>query len=197
MYPSEQKHSSLCNPVKGSGKFQIRQACSFERGLIKIFLMKQQTARTDLLKDRYHLKPLPEEGGYFWENFRDDKATNIYYLMEQEHSFSAFHRVAVEETWTFVTDEDGNSPVYLYVLDYDGKGGLTRIELNPSNPRFTVPPGKWFAAEVAGQGAFSLVTCYCEPPFEYKYFELGDRKVLSEKFPEHRRLIEKLTRRAP
>ena len=156
--------------------------------------MKEQPATVDILKARYHLQPLSEEGGYFWENFRDDKATNIYYLMEQDHGFSAFHRVAVEETWTFVTGEAGNSPVNLYVLDYDGKGGLTTIELNPRNPAFTVPPGKWFAAEVVQQGSFSLVTCYCEPPFEYKYFELGNRETLSEEFPEHRRLIEKLTR---
>ena len=156
--------------------------------------MKEQPATVDILKARYHLQPLPEEGGYFWENFRDDKATNIYYLMERDHGFSAFHRVAVEETWTFVTGEAGNSPVYLYILDYDGKGGLTTIELNPRNPAFTVPPGKWFAAEVVQQGSFSLVTCYCEPPFEYKYFELGNREALSEEFPEHRRLIEKLTR---
>jgi uncharacterized protein len=159
--------------------------------------MKEQYTRIDVLKDRYHLRPLPEEGGCFRENFRDDKATNIYYLMEQGHSFSAFHRVAVKETWTFVSGEAGNSTVYLYVLDYDGKGGLTKIELNPANPRFTVPPGKWFAAEVGKEGSFSLVTCYCEPPFEYKHFELGDREALSEAFPEHRRLIEKLTRRTP
>ncbi len=159
--------------------------------------MKERPTLADILKDRYHLQPLPEEGGYFWENFRDDTATNIYYLMEQGDSFSAFHRVAVKETWALVTGEAGNSPVYLYVLDYDGKGGLTKVELNPMNPRFTVPPGKWFAAEVVKQGSFSLVTCFCEPPFEYKYFELGNREALSEQFPEHRRLIEKLTRRVP
>ncbi len=163
----------------------------------KRIFMKEQPAQTDILKDRYHLRPLQNEGGCFWENFRDDKTTNIYYLMEQGHGFSAFHRVAVKETWTFVTEETGNSPVYLYVLDYDERGGLTKIELNPANPRFTVPPGKWFAAEVANQGSFSLVTCSCEPPFEYKYFELGNRKALSEKFPEHRELIEKLTHPAP
>lgn len=156
--------------------------------------MAKHPAHTDLLIERYHLQPLTGEGGYFWENFRNDKATNIYYLLDQEYSFSAFHRVAVQETWTLVPGEAGNSPVCLYVFDYDGKGGLTKIELNPANPRFTVPPGKWFAAEVEEQGGFSLVTCYCEPPFEYKHFELGDRKALCEQFPQHRQLIEKLTR---
>ncbi len=42
--------------------------------------------------------------------------------MEHDHSFSAFHRAAVVEIWTSVTDEGGNSPVSLYVLDYEGKG---------------------------------------------------------------------------
>ena len=158
---------------------------------------KERPSRVNVVKDRYHLQPLPEEGGFYWENLRNAAATNIYYLMEQGNSFSAFHRVAVKETWSLVTDEAGNSPVYLYVLDFDGQRGLTTAELNPANPRFTVPPGKWFAAEVANQGSFSLVTCYCEPPFEYTNFELGNREALSEQFPQYRRLIEKLTRRAP
>ncbi len=159
--------------------------------------MATKPTQTDVLKERYHLKPLPEEGGYFWENFRDDTATNIYYLLDEEYSFSVFHRITVKETWTFVAGEAGNSPVYLYILDYDGTGGLMKIELNPGNPVFTVPPGKWFAAEVARPGSFSLVTCYCEPPFEYKYFELGDRKALCEQFSGHRQIIERLTRPSP
>ncbi len=148
------------------------------------------------MKERYHLKPLPDEGGYFWENFRDDKSTNIYYLLDQEYSFSVFHRIAVKETWTFVAEEAGNSPVCLYVLDDETEELLT-IELNAGNPRFTIPPGTWFAAETAKPGSFSLVTCLCEPPFEYTYFELGDRKALCEQFPRHREIIERLTRPSP
>ncbi len=158
--------------------------------------MKNEKAQTDLLKERYHLKPLSEEGGYFWENFRDDRSTTIYYLLDQECSFSVFHRIAVKETWSFVAGEAGNSPVYLYVLD-DETGGLLTVELNDRNPRFTIPPGTWFAAETAKPGSFSLVTCLCEPPFEYKYFELGDRKALCEQFSGHREIIERLTRPSP
>ena len=57
-----------------------------------------------------------------------------------------------------------------------------------------VPAGCWFASEPAEGTAFSLVGCTVAPGFDFIDFELADRAVLSEQFPKHQQLINRLVR---
>lgn len=56
-----------------------------------------------------------------------------------------------------------------------------------------VPAGAWFGATVDAPDSFSLVGCTVAPGFDFRDFELGDRQQLQQQFPQHQRLIERLT----
>jgi len=57
-----------------------------------------------------------------------------------------------------------------------------------------IGPGLWFAAEHQGRGEFTLVGRTAAPGFEYEDMEIASRAELKSRFPEHREIIEKLTR---
>ena len=48
----------------------------------------------------------------------------------------------------------------------------------------------WFGAEV--EKDYALVSCTVAPGFEFADFELADRKVLLDRFPQHSDLITRL-----
>ena len=160
--------------------------------------------------ERLDLRPHPE-GGYFRETYRASEsiapgglpdrfegarpfATAIYFLLTRD-AFSAFHRIRSDELWHFYA----GAPVTIAVLDSDGKGQLATHALGRDPTRgeslqVVVPAGAWFAAEVASAGAYALVGCTVAPGFDFADFELGDRVRLLECYPQHRGVIERLTR---
>ena len=160
--------------------------------------------------ERLDLRPHPE-GGYFRETYRASEsiaaaglperfggarafATAIYFLLTRD-AFSAFHRIRSDELWHFYA----GSPITLAVLDAEGKGQLATYALGRDPTRgeslqVVVPAGAWFAAEVASAGAYALVGCTVAPGFDFADFELGARAQLLEHYPQHRGVIERLTR---
>ena len=154
------------------------------------------------------LQPHPE-GGYFKETYRshgsinqtdlsDDISGNrnystaIYFLLTSD-SFSAFHRIKQEEIWHFYK----GSPIKLHILSE--KGLYTHITIgnnleNREFPQYVVSAKDWFAAEVLGLDTYSLLGCTVSPGFDFKDFELAERNVLISTFPQHNKIIEKLTR---
>ncbi len=156
------------------------------------------------------LRPHPE-GGYFRETYRAAEqidaaglparfpgarafSTAVYFLITDD-AFSAFHRIRSDELWHFYAGD----AVTLAVLDAGGRGQLTSASLgcDPARgqaPQIVVPAGAWFGAEVAPPGKFALVGCTVAPGFDFADFELGARDVLSERYPQHRGAIERLTR---
>lgn len=158
--------------------------------------------------EKLELAPHPE-GGYFKETYRSlgeieqeslggdfqgkrNFSTCIYFLLTS-NDFSAFHRIKQDEIWHFY---DG-SPIQLHVISPSGEYAKHLIgrELTlGETPQLMVPAGYWFAAEVAGQNAFSLVGCTVSPGFDFKDFELGIRQELLKLFPDHEEIITKLTR---
>ncbi|MGA2936146.1 MAG: cupin domain-containing protein [Syntrophobacteraceae bacterium] len=54
--------------------------------------------------------------------------------------------------------------------------------------------GNWFAAEQRGPGELTLVGCTVAPGFEYEDMEIAGRAELLARYPQHREIIEKLTR---
>lgn len=144
---------------------------------------------------KLNLLPHPE-GGFFKESYRSDElissealpnrynsartfSTQIYFMLVKGNH-SSFHRIESDETWHFY---DG-SPVTIWLLSEEG--GLMEVRLGldeNSDPQFTVPKGCWFAAEVVGDGDFSLVGCSVAPGFDFADFEMAKRESLYEKFP--------------
>jgi predicted cupin superfamily sugar epimerase len=57
-----------------------------------------------------------------------------------------------------------------------------------------VRAGSWFAATVNDISSYALIGCTVSPGFDYLDFELGDRKKLIDRYPQHRSIIEKFTR---
>ncbi|MDR3369227.1 cupin domain-containing protein [Rhodoferax sp.] len=154
------------------------------------------------------MQPHPE-GGYFKETYRSAQvmdvarpgsaelasrniSTGIYFLLEQGN-FSAFHKIRSDEMWHFYA---GHA---LEVLELAENGQMRCTRLGPDLLhgevfQHVVPADTWFAARVAGNGAFSLVGCTVAPGFDFADFSMADRAALLAAFPQHRQTITDLTR---
>jgi len=162
----------------------------------------------DALVKKLELLPHPE-GGYYKETYRSAEtisenalpvrfkgersfATAIYFLIEK-NNFSALHKIKSDEIWHFYYGDA------LEVIEIDGRGNLkTTLVGNKLEEgelfQYTVKAGNWFGSRVREGGAFSLVGCTVSPGFDFSDFEMADRKKLTEQFPRHAGLIEKMTR---
>jgi hypothetical protein len=158
--------------------------------------------------EKYNMQSHPE-GGYFAETYRSSEtigkdalpnrfsgdrsyATGIYFLLEGHH-FSAFHRIQSDEMWHFYA---GN-PLSVYYIDFEGNIQIIKLGNNPDNGEVfqaVVPAGVWFGSKPSELNGYSLVGCTVAPAFDFADFELADRATLIEEFPQHRAIIELLTR---
>jgi len=157
-----------------------------------------------------HLGLIPHpEGGNYRETYRSKVviarealpshfsgprliSTAIYFLLEGEN-FSAFHRLRSDELWHFY---DGG-PLVVHVIDQNARYGEILIGRNPEEGeslQAVVKAGCWFASRVRDPGAFALVGCTVAPGFDFEDFELGKRSELVNRYPQHQKLIEQLTR---
>ncbi len=158
--------------------------------------------------DKLELEPHPE-GGYYRQTYRADlvlsheslppeftgpraASTAIYFLLDGDN-VSAFHRLRSDELWHFyvgaqlevhVIDERGEYSEILLGGDPEGGGVLQAV----------VKAGCWFASKVKDAKSFALVGCTVAPGFDFEDFELAKREELSRLYPQHRKLIEMLTR---
>lgn len=157
--------------------------------------------------DRLGLQAHPE-GGFYRESYRSplsfpgepsdgfpngrSHSTAIYFLLEKG-DFSAFHRIRSDELWHFYS----GSGVDIHVIDPGGNYDCLKLGLDVEagqQPQAVVPAGCWFASEVVEGGAYALVGCTVAPGFDFADFEMAGRDTLASQFPEHRQLIERLTR---
>ena len=162
--------------------------------------------RAQYLKERLDLSELLGEGGYYKETYRSDKtiilpcqtdgersiSTSIYYLLDGAQ-FSAFHRLKSDEIWHFYI----GSSVTLYIINKMENLSEVKLGSNIENGelfQIQVRAGSWFAATVNYMSSYALIGCTVSPGFDYLDFELGDRKKLIERYPQHRSIIEKFTR---
>lgn len=156
--------------------------------------------------EKLHLSELHDEGGYFKESSRSDKivqlesngdrslSSAIYYLLDgKQGQFSAFHKLGCDEMWHFY---DGSS-LTLYIINDNADLSAIKLGNNMENGEYLqilVKAGSWFGATVNDQSSYTLVGCTCSPAFDYRDFELAKRKELDEMYPQHKLIIEKLTR---
>lgn len=160
------------------------------------------------LKNALNLLPHPE-GGYFKETYRSEMlvdaehlnkefsgqrnlSTAIYFLIEQAN-FSALHKIKSDEIWHFY---DGDA---LEVIEIDDLGHLkfTAVGRNLSegeHMQYLVKANTWFGSRVKAGGRFSLVGCTVAPGFDFRDFEMAKREDLTRKFPQHKKIIEEMTR---
>ncbi|MCF8424250.1 MAG: cupin domain-containing protein [Bacteroidia bacterium] len=162
----------------------------------------------DTLVKELHLLPHPE-GGYYKETYRSEgkipqsylspnfngdrnMATGIYFLIEKGN-FSALHKIKSDETWHFYYGDA------LEVVEIDANGNLniTKIGstiLKDETFQYTVKANTWFGSRVYNHGNFSLVGCTVYPGFDFNDFELANRHLLIQLFPQHTKIITELTR---
>ena len=145
------------------------------------------------------------EGGYFSQVYCSETTvsidehgeemrptmTSIYFLIDGTKGFSAFHRLQSDEIWHHYDGCD----VKIYIIDDNGELIIQRLgkEHEDANLQVIVPAKHWFAAEVTIDD-FSFVGCTVTPGFIYKDFELADRAGLIELYPQHQKIIARLTR---
>jgi uncharacterized protein len=158
--------------------------------------------------ERLKLEAHPE-GGYFRQTYRSDlviarealpagfagaraASTAIYFLLEGKN-FSAFHRLRSDEVWHFYV----GSPLVVDVIAPSGARSaiLLGSDLEAGQvPQAVVPAGCWFASHVGEWKSFAVVGCTVAPGFDFADFEMGKRAELVAKYPQHREVIERLTR---
>lgn len=152
------------------------------------------------------------EGGFFRETYRSadlikaehlaarfggprPAATAIYYLLRgSQHS--ALHRLRADEVWHHYA----GSSLTLHQIDPDGRlieARVGRPDGRGAAPQVVVPAGHWFGATVDDPHSYALVGCTVSPGFSPEDFDLGERASLVQEFPQHERLIRRLTSPAP
>jgi predicted cupin superfamily sugar epimerase len=107
--------------------------------------------------------------------------------------FSAFHRLRSDEVWHFYV----GSPLVVHVIERDG--GYSEILLGSDPERgevlqAVVKARCWFASRVRDGRGFALVGCTVAPGFDFEDFEMAKRAELMRAYPQHREMIERLTR---
>jgi len=138
------------------------------------------------------------EGGYYRETYRSETAfagpgftgprvvsTAIYFLLPADE-VSALHRIKSDELWHFYAGQ----PLTIYMIAAHGQAAT--IGLSGDQPQAIVPAGCWFGATVASE--YALVGCTVAPGFDFYDFEMGDRTALLMAYPQHRFIIERLTK---
>ncbi|HQG38703.1 MAG TPA: cupin domain-containing protein [Chitinophagales bacterium] len=159
-----------------------------------IVLNNYKTAMTaEIIIDQLDLKPHPE-GGYYKRTYTDaqQRFSSILFLL-LKNNFSAFHRIRSEEQWNWYLGDD----IIIHEIDHNGvyhqtilSGNTAKIQL-----QYVVKAGHWFASESIGNNGFALCGCTVVPAFHFDEFELADREILTNLFPQHQQLIHTFTRK--
>jgi predicted cupin superfamily sugar epimerase len=149
------------------------------------------------------------EGGYYRQTYKADlvltkeslprefagaraASTAIYFLLEGQ-KFSAFHRLRSDEMWHFYL----GATVSVHAIDKDGRYSEILLGRDPEAGEVlqaVVKAGCWFASRVQDGKGFALVGCTVAPGFDFEDFEMAKREESVRAYPQHREVIEKLTR---
>jgi predicted cupin superfamily sugar epimerase len=157
--------------------------------------------------EHLNLEPHPE-GGWYRQTYRaplmiphsalpshgGDRAasTAIYFLLAADQ-FSAFHRLRSDEVWHFYA----GSGLIVHVIAPDGDYQQLLLGSNPANGeqfQAIVPAGCWFGSSPRHPDTYALVGCTVAPGFDFADFEIAKRDELIAQYPQHRNIIQRLTR---
>ena len=157
---------------------------------------------------RFDLEPHPE-GGYFREVYRSSvtvdhpaipagadslrRGGSLIYFLLGHGDFSAFHRVRwTDEIWHLYA----GGPIELHLIEPSGAytQRILASDLKSGEPTTVVPAGWWQAARPALNCRWALGGCSVAPAFDFADFEMPPGASLIERYPDHARIIEALTR---
>ena len=156
----------------------------------------------------YELIPHPE-GGFYKRTYAADQviskdclgdefngerliSTAIYYLFTPS-TFSAFHRIKSDELWHFYK----GTSLHIHVIHASGVYEILKLGdniLQGESFQHVVKAGSWFASVPSNPDGYSFVGCTVSPGFDFSDFELADKEMLSNDFPQHEMLIKYFTR---
>ncbi len=140
------------------------------------------------------------EGGWYRETYRSPErvttsrgvtrsaTTSIYFLLTSG-AFSAFHKLASDETWHFYR----GVPVTIEIIAPSGTHERRTIGSGDAL-QTTVAGGAYFASHVDGPDGYALVGCDVAPGFEFADFQLTTRSMLTAAYPQFGPLIGRYTR---
>ena len=154
------------------------------------------------------LEPLLVEGGHFRRTYRAAEtlagsalparyphakslASAIYYLLSGDEC-SALHRLLSDEIYHFYIGD----PVELLLLYPGGESRLAILGPNVEtgeHPQFVVPRGVWQGSRLRPGGRFALLGATMAPAWDESDFELGERDLLLQQYPDQAELIRALT----
>ncbi len=153
------------------------------------------------------MQPHPE-GGYYAEAYKTNGIIPALALTQTHHSFRPFmtsiyflllpgqvsrlHRLKSDEIWYF---HAGNA-LDIHTIDekgYYGKLSLGNEIETGQKPQQAVSPGLWFGASLKDDSQAALVSCAVAPGFSFADFELGQKELLLQQFPQHHKIISRLT----
>ena len=155
---------------------------------------------------RLQLQPHPE-GGWYRQTYRapltlphaalpghaGDRAasTAIYFLLAGDQ-FSAFHRLRSDEVWHFYA----GSELIVHVIEHGTYSEILLGNDMQAGQQFqaVVPSGCWFGSSLRHPDTYALVGCTVAPGFDFADFEMAKRAELIAHYPQHRAMIERLTR---
>lgn len=157
--------------------------------------------KTKELIKSLELEPHPE-GGYYKSTYEAldstlelqgerKRWTSIYFLLET-NEVSNFHELKSDEMWYF---HEGES-LTIYIINKSGELIEQKLGLdilNGEKPQILVEKGNIFGSALNTKG-HSLVGCMVSPGFDFEDFKLYERKELINRYPNHKIIIEKLTR---
>ncbi len=168
--------------------------------------MNVEPIPADYWIDRLGLQPHPE-GGFYRETYRAKEniqvcglpsrfasprsfSTAIYFLLRSQDK-SRFHRIKSDELWHF--HFGGSLNIYLLqdetVLVHKLGSNLD----NGNSLQVAIPANCWFGAKLSSPNSYTLASCTVAPGFDFKDFQIGERRRLIQEFPRHHEIITELT----
>jgi uncharacterized protein len=157
--------------------------------------------------DRLNLEPHPE-GGWYRQTYRapltlphsalpgyggDRPASTAIYFLLAGNQFSAFHRLRSDEVWHFYA----GSGLIVHVITPAGEYQQILLGSNVAGGedfQAVVPAGCWFGSSLRQPDTYALVGCTVAPGFDFADFEIAKGDELTAHYPQHRNIIERLTR---
>jgi predicted cupin superfamily sugar epimerase len=157
--------------------------------------------------DRLSLQSHPE-GGWYRQTYRatltlpqaalsghagDRAASTAIYFLLADDQFSAFHRLRSDEVWHFYA----GSGLVVHVITPNGEYQQLLLGSDAdSGERFqaVVSAGCWFGSSLRQPKTYALVGCTVAPGFDFADFEMANRNELVAHYPQHRAIIQRLTR---
>lgn len=146
------------------------------------------------------------EGGFFRRTYQADHRdmlettggprylmTSIYYLLTEESPVGQFHFNQSDILHYFHL---GDAIEYSLI---HADGSLQTLVMGSDvlaghQLQLHVPGGIWKASRLlGGENGFGLISEAVSPGFDFADMEMGNRQKLTEQYPQHQALIEKLT----